>query len=71
MERDRLCIKYKNSLFHLITPGTDHSREYVPFLAYGKSLKGNINLGTRKIFADMGQTIAEIFSVEPNKRGEC
>jgi len=52
------------------TPGTDHSREYVPFLAYGKSLKGNINLETRKTFADMGQTIAEIFSVEPIKIGE-
>ncbi|KOA20640.1 phosphopentomutase [Clostridium homopropionicum DSM 5847] len=52
------------------TPGTDHSREYVPFLAYGKSLKGNINLGTRKTFADIGQTISEIFSLEPIKIGE-
>lgn len=52
------------------TPGTDHSREYVPFLAYGKALKENINLGTRKTFADMGQTIAEIFSVELIKVGE-
>lgn len=52
------------------TPGTDHSREYVPFLAYGKALKENLNLGTRKTFADMGQTIAEIFSVEPIRVGE-
>lgn len=52
------------------TPGTDHSREYVPFLAYGKALKGNINLGTRKSFADIGQTISEIFSLEPIKIGE-
>lgn len=52
------------------TPGTDHSREYVPFLVYGKALKENINLGTRKTFADMGQTIAEIFSVEPIRVGE-
>lgn len=51
-------------------PGTDHSREYVPFLAYGKSLKNNVNLGTRGTFADMGQTVADIFSVEPIKNGE-
>lgn len=51
-------------------PGTDHSREYVPFLAYGKALKPNVNLGTRKTFSDMGQTVAEIFSVESIKNGE-
>lgn len=51
-------------------PGTDHSREYVPFLAYGKNLKENINLGTRNSFADMGQTIAEILNVEKIKNGE-
>lgn len=52
------------------TPSTDHSREYVPFLAYGSSLKKNVNLGTRKTFADMGQTIAEIFKLEPIRNGE-
>ncbi|WMJ80736.1 phosphopentomutase [Clostridium sp. MB40-C1] len=51
-------------------PGTDHSREYVPFLAYGKELKTNINLGTRKGFGDMGQTVADIFSIEPIKNGK-
>ncbi|MCY6960306.1 phosphopentomutase [Clostridium brassicae] len=51
-------------------PGTDHSREYVPFLAYGKELKANINLGTRKGFGDMGQTVADIFSIEPIKNGK-
>lgn len=44
------------------TPSTDHSREYVPLLIYGKALKG-VNLGTRKTFADVGQTIAEVFGV--------
>lgn len=52
------------------TTGTDHTREYVPFLAYGKPFKSNVNLGTRKNFADMGQTVAEIFSVENIKNGE-
>ncbi|QZY57279.1 phosphopentomutase [Crassaminicella profunda] len=51
-------------------PGTDHSREYVPFLAYGKGLKENHNLKTRKTFSDMGQTIAEIFNISPIKNGE-
>jgi phosphopentomutase len=51
-------------------PGTDHSREHVPFLAYGKNLKENVNLGTRKSFADMGQTIAEILKVEKIQNGE-
>lgn len=51
-------------------PGTDHSREYVPFIAYGEPLKNNVDLKTRKTFADMGQTIADIFSVEPIKNGE-
>ncbi len=51
-------------------PGTDHSREHVPFLAYGKALKENGNLGTRESFADMGQTVAEIFNVEPIRYGK-
>ncbi len=50
--------------------GTDHTREYVPFIAYGKHLKKNINLGTRKSFADMGQTIADMFEVEKLPNGE-
>lgn len=51
-------------------PGTDHTREYVPFIVYGKELKSNINLGTRKSFADIGQTITEIFSIPSIKNGE-
>lgn len=39
------------------TPSTDHSREYVPILVYGKNLKQNINLGTRKTYADIASTI--------------
>ncbi|HZK44007.1 MAG TPA: phosphopentomutase [Syntrophomonadaceae bacterium] len=46
------------------TEGTDHSREYVPLLVYGKKLKGNINLGVRETFADMGQTVAEHLGVK-------
>jgi phosphopentomutase len=39
---------------------TDHSREYVPILAYVPGRKGT-NLGVRKTLADMGQTVAEAF----------
>jgi phosphopentomutase len=45
------------------TPGTDHSREYVPLLFYGPSLKKGINLGIRNTFADVGKTITEAFSL--------
>lgn len=45
------------------TPSIDHSREYVPLLVYGKGLKRNVPLGTRKTFSDIGQTLAEVFGV--------
>jgi phosphopentomutase len=40
-------------------PGTDHTREYVPLLVYGAHMARGVNLGTRRSFADLGQTIAE------------
>src|SRR5712672_2745952 len=42
-------------------PTTDHSREYVPILAYSPALEAGANLGIRETLADMGQTIAENF----------
>jgi phosphopentomutase len=44
-----------------VNPTTDHSREYVPILAYTPSSPSGTNLGTRATLADMGQTIAENF----------
>ncbi|MBQ9091414.1 MAG: phosphopentomutase [Anaerotignum sp.] len=41
------------------TESTDHSREYVPVLAYGKKVKEGVDLGVRKTFADLGQTISD------------
>lgn len=43
--------------------GSDHTREYVPLLVYGKNAKAGINLGTRQSLSDIGQTIAENFGV--------
>jgi phosphopentomutase len=42
-------------------PTTDHSREYVPILAYSPATGAGVNVGTRVTLADMGQTIAENF----------
>ena len=43
------------------TPSTDHSREYVPVLTYGKQARGGVDLGTRATLSDLGQTVAENF----------
>jgi len=45
-------------------PGSDHTREYVPLLAYGKTAKQNVALGTRQSLSDIGQTIAENFGLQ-------
>ena len=42
-------------------PTTDHSREYVPIVAYSLCSGAGVNLGVRDTLADMGQTIAENF----------
>jgi len=43
------------------TASTDHSREYVPLLVYGKRVRGSVDLGTRRTLSDIGQTVAENF----------
>ncbi len=52
-----------------ITPSTDHSREYIPLLVLGKQIKP-VNLGVRSTYADIGKTIADIFSVKADIAGE-
>ena len=49
--------------------GTDHSREYVPLLVYGKDIKAGVNLATRSSFADIAATIQDIFEVEQKTAG--
>jgi len=44
-----------------VNPTTDHSREYVPIVAYTPRVPHGVNLGIRDTLADMGQTIAENF----------
>ncbi len=51
------------------TPSTDHSREYIPVIVYGKSLKSNIDLGIRKTYADISATVLDYFDLENLKYG--
>jgi phosphopentomutase len=51
------------------TPSTDHSREHVPLFAVGATVRANVDLGVRRTFADLGQTLAELFGVGPLAHG--
>jgi len=44
--------------------GSDHTREYVPLLVYGKNARPGVALGTRQSLSDIGQTIAENFGLK-------
>ncbi len=52
-----------------VSKSTDHSREYVPLLVYGKGIKKGVNLGTRECFCDIGKTILDFFGVENQING--
>jgi len=43
------------------TPSTDHSREYVPLLVTGQKIRPGVDVGTRRTFADLGQTLSDVF----------
>jgi phosphopentomutase len=51
------------------TPSTDHAREYVPLLVTGDRIRAAVDLGTRRTFADLGQTLADVFGVGPLPHG--
>jgi len=51
------------------TPSTDHAREYVPLLVTGRHVRAGVDLGTRPTFADLGQTLADLFGVGPLAHG--
>lgn len=50
-------------------PGSDHTREHIPVIAYGAGLKPG-SIGKRKTFADIGQSIAKHFNLAPMDYGE-
>ncbi len=53
-----------------VHPGTDHTREYVPLLAYSPSMKGGKEIPVRRTFADVGATVADNFGVKMPQYGE-
>ncbi len=52
------------------TPSTDHSREYIPLIIYGKKIAHGTNVGIRKSFCDIGKTILEYLNIENELNGK-
>lgn len=51
------------------TPSTDHDREYIPILVYGKTLKQNVDLGIRETYSDISATILDLFNLKNLENG--
>lgn len=62
-----LCADHGNDPVH---SGFDHTREYVPFVLYGKKLKNNVDLGTGETFGDIGATVADLLRIAKPKIGK-
>lgn len=62
-----LCADHGNDPTY---KGSDHTREYVPIVVFGKPVKEGYSFGTRKSFADIGATVAQFLGVEPTEIGE-
>lgn len=52
------------------TESTDHSREYIPILVYGKQVKGGTELGIRDSFTDIGKSILDYLGIDNNLEGK-
>jgi phosphopentomutase len=70
LREDDMCIITADHGNDPTTPGTDHSREYVPLLISGPKIRRGVNLGIRKTFADCQATLASYFSVMQTTWGE-
>ncbi len=68
-ENDILIITADHGCDPGFTKTTDHTREYVPVLIYGKHIK-SVNLGTKAGFCSIGKTICDYFNIENNLSGE-
>ena len=49
--------------------GTDHTREHVPVLVWGKHAKRGVNLGVRETYADLSATVLDFFGIENTLKG--
>ncbi len=63
MREDDLLIVTADHGCDPSTPSTDHSREYVPLLVFGKNIKKSLNLGTKNGFSDISATVLEYLGV--------
>jgi phosphopentomutase len=68
MQQDDLLVLCADHGCDPTWPGSDHTREHIPVLAYGAGLKAG-SLGRRETFADIGQSLAEHFDLEPMDYG--
>ncbi len=67
---DLLIITADHGCDPTIKTSTDHTREYVPLMVYGKKAKWGVNLGNRKTLADVACTIADNFKLMSRFRGD-
>ena len=51
------------------TPSTDHSREHVPMVAWGRGIRAGANLGTRDTYAHIAATVADYLGVRTEGMG--
>ncbi len=70
LQNDDLLIITSDHGCDPTTSHTDHSREYVPLLVYGKFIKRGVNLGIRTTLADIGQTVADYYHIAPIVSGK-
>ena len=64
MQEDDILILTADHGCDPTTSSTDHSRDHIPVLVYGKNVKPGVNIGTRETFADIGKTILDFFNVQ-------
>ncbi len=65
---DVLCITADHGC-DPTTPGTDHTREWVPLLVWQPKMQRGVSLGERNTFADIGASVADFFQVSPPAAG--
>jgi len=62
LRSDEMCLVTADHGNDPTTASTDHAREYTPLLVAGPRVRPGVDLGTRETFADVGATLAEMFS---------
>ncbi len=67
-EEDILMVTADHGCDPAYTKTTDHTREYTPFIMYGKKVKP-VNHGTRETFADIAATVLDHLGVEQKTCG--